>query len=480
MASRPKSGRTSSTRSASRGRKPATIDLKAKEVGDTADTAADDVKSSASFGRPELASKDTKKTPEATADKSAAESKSVPASKKSEKPAETNDTAAGTPKKPENDKSQTKTAKPKEKKNSSGGFVSALMGAAAAVVGLGVIGQFDGARHIPLIGSLYSVSESSSAVDASELQALQDQVQELSSGNVDIAPIVERVNSLESQIETTQAAGIDDGLLDRLTSLEAGLETLRSGLPENADRSELETTLNDVLNRLSVVEASSSEDGTIQSLSALDEKLAELEQTISGLRAEIVQNTDGLKTLSSQSGELEETVASVRASEKVARSVAANALGTALENDDPLGLPISSLEALMGQSAETQRLAELDNEGIPSLKQLVADIDAFSGSIGEGSPAADATLSDRFWANAQKLVSFRSSGPREGDDPLAVLSRVKAYVTGAELARAKTEWTKLPKELQDQGAGISGKLDKRLEAQNLYEAITENLAAAAG
>ena len=135
----------------------------------------------------------------------------------------------------------------------------------------------------------------------------------------------------------------------------------------------------------------------------------------------------------------------------------------------------------MGKTPETARLQELNAQGIPGLKALSTGLDAFTATIGDPSAqAVDSSLSDRFWANAQKLVTFRSTGPREGDDPLAILSRVKAGVANGQLSDAKAEWMKLPKEIQDGGSKWASQLEIRLEAQSLYQTITDKLSAAAG
>jgi len=230
-----------------------------------------------------------------------------------------------------------------------------------------------------------------------------------------------------------------------------------------------------------VGQSASALSGSDGKLTALDQKIAEISAAVADLKTGIENNASNVDTLIAQSEGLTETVASVKASEKVARSVAVNALATALENDDSLSLPIASLEALIGETDETKRLAVLAEAGVPSRKVLAESLEQFTAKVQEpDAQGADATLSDKFWANAQKLVSFRSSGPREGDDPLAILSRVKAAVQADDLTAAHAEWQKLSADLQKQGGDWREKLDMRREAFALQSKISSQLVAEAG
>jgi len=172
--------------------------------------------------------------------------------------------------------------------------------------------------------------------------------------------------------------------------------------------------------------------------------------------------------LNEQSETLNDTVASVKASEKIAKSVAVNALATALENDDPLSLPISSIKALIGETPETKRLEEINATGIASRKELSSNLDALINTVqNPNAPSKDGSITERFWANAQSMVSFRTSGPQEGDTPLAILSRVKADVEADNLSQAKAEWTSLPAGIRENGASWLTQLNGRIEAFGL-------------
>ena len=312
-----------------------------------------------------------------------------------------------------------------------------------------------------------------------------------SESQVDITPINTKLADLETQLKTLAEAGqnasgaADPALMTRIGSIETALGQLRHNL-ENSGAGNSSKAVDDAVSALDsrIAKLETSVAGSV----SVDKKLIQHEKQITKLSAALNKvwaagdkNAASLAELVSQSTELKNTVASVKTSEKVAKSVAVNALANALENDDPLGLPISSLEALVGEMPETQRLLELSQEGIPSIKELVSGLEAFANEVGNpASLSEDATLSDKFWANAQSLVTFRSTGPRDGDDPAAILSRVKAFVEAGNLSSAGTEWKSLPEALQEKGQGWNNKLAIRSEVQKLQQEISSKLALQAG
>ena len=115
------------------------------------------------------------------------------------------------------------------------------------------------------------------------------------------------------------------------------------------------------------------------------------------------------------------------------------------------------------------------------MQELAAELDAFANGIQNPTGVSeDASLSDKFWANAQSLVSFRSTGPREGSDPLAILSRVKDAVKNDNLVSAATEWQQLPADIRQSGEPWANRLAIRTEAYALQKEISSILASQAG
>ena len=476
---------TGTRRSSTQNKKPATIDLDAKEVkaeaaSSATKTAADTKKQN--FGRPDMSPKTSEK-----------QSSAKPSEQKSSAPK----IASKTVEKPDPHKTADQTT---SKGSFMGNFTSAFMGGAAALAGFGAIGLWDGARELPIIGNFYGGSQSAS-INSAELTALKAQIAELKqSSQIDLAPINEKITSLETSISGI-SGDIATETTEKLIQLEqdfAGLNSTLTKITTAATNGQdtssiaLSTAIASVTKRIDLIETDL---GTVATSVAQNPALLEVTKTVGSLETEVQgiaetlsilkktaeANKSSLTSLTEQSTDLENTVASVKASEKVAKSVAVNALATALENDDALNLPISSIKALMGETSETKRLEQLNNAGISSRAALVSSLNKIIDAVqNPNAPDKEGSISDRFWANAQNLVSFRTSGPQEGDKPLAILSRVKAKIEADDLSAAKAEWGKLPADVRKTGASWVAQLDTRIEAFALQNALNQKLTAEAG
>lgn len=481
MASRAK--QTRARRNSKQKQKPATIDLDAKEVKAEAETKTSSAETEAtqsapskdkSFGRPEPTSKDNMKT------------KTKPANAKAEPEKKAKAPTPPTPAQP------------------TGSFMSklssAFMGGVAALIGFGAIGLWEGARELPIIGNFYGSSQPSS-VNEKEVADLRVQIEAIRQATVDLTPVNQKISVLETGIAEIASTVSGDETSSKLVTLEKDISTLNTSIAEiTAAASEgnatspvalataiasLDKRLDAIEVKLDTVASSVSKnpvlDKVSNSIGTLEAQVSDISQSVSSLKETTKANSQGLTGLSEQSTSLQDTVASVKASEKVARSVAVNALATALENDDALSLPISSVKALIGETPETNRLEALNAAGIPTRKDLVSALDEFTSTIkNPNAPPKEGSIADRFWANAQNMVSFRASGPRQGDDPLSVLSRVKANIEDDKLSDAKTEWEKLPADTKESGTSWLDKLNARLEAFGLQNALNQKLTAEAG
>ncbi len=488
---------TGARRNSTQAKKPATIDLDAKEVAKDAKAERTTVAAKTqNFGRPD--------TSEKTADKKADEAKTSMPKTEAKKPDPK--TAEEKPASPAPKETTAKTTKPEKSSGSFfGKLTSAFMGGVAALVGFGAIGLWEGARELPIIGNFYGGSQTQT-IDVAQLDALKAEIEALKQTNeaasVDLAPINQKLSSLQTTVsEITSASTGSDELTGKIANLEEGFAAVNNSLAEitasaadgsNTSPVALSAAISALDKRLETLEADlatvSSSVSKNPALDALSGSINSLETQVTGVTTAVASlkqateaNTQTISGLTEQSETLNDTVASVKASEKVAKSVAVNALATALENDDPLSLPISSIKALIGETPETQRLEALNASGIASRKELVTNLDALIDTVqNPNAPSKDGSITERFWANAQNMVSFRTSGPQEGDTPLAILSRVKANVEADNLSQAKAVWETLPADVREKGAEWLDQLNGRIEAFGLQNALNQKLTAEAG
>ncbi|MEO0910624.1 MAG: hypothetical protein AAFX96_09915, partial [Pseudomonadota bacterium] len=368
---------------------------------------------------------------------------------------------------------------------------------------------------IPFIGSIYE--QKTEVVDNSEttaeIAALKSQIEELSNNqnntgsNVDLGPLAERISKIEEA-----AAGQSDerivGLESTIEDLNSKISAITSAVESGSDASTAEVTaalaaissrMGDVENGVAELKEATNDGPSAEALAdalakvnALGAQVAELNNQepvdLSPLQASIDDIARSVASLGEKAdanaaglADVVGQIASVKVNEKVARSVAVNALGTALQNNDPLSIPIASIEALAGETQETKRLKELNEAGIPSTAELASGLDRITQSV--QNPVADTSnggVSDRLWANVQNLVTFRSRGPQEGDTPIAILSRVKSGVESGNLSAARNEWSALPASIRDNDNGWIAKLDARAEALAIQKKLSDDLNAAAG
>jgi len=472
-------------RTNTRAKKPATIDLKATEVKAKADAAKPAAASSKSA---ETKAAPSKATTSASADKKFGRDAAKSGTKTSETPKVT--------KKPDGAK-QASIPQPKSGGGMRSGLIGGILGSVATVAGLGVIGQMENAPSIPVIGSIYEKGAANTNT-GSGLEALTARLDALeaaggSSTSVDLGPVEERIAKLEAAGNNTGSTEKLSVLENEVTALNQSVKSITDAIESGGETStaEVSAALAAVVARLDTVEKNIREtpeannsdvEAALAKIDALEPvDLAPLQEQIAALNESIENNKQGVEALNAQSSTLQETVASVKQSEKVARSVAVNALGAALENDDPLNLALASVKSLVGETPETRRLGELEAAGIPSRKTLLDELAGFTNGIENPvQDASDGTVSDKFWANVQNLVTFRSSGPREGNDVLSILSRVKANLEGGNLSLVVSEWQKLPQDVQRSGEGFFTKVQARMEAHTIYQKLNAALAETAG
>lgn len=373
------------------------------------------------------------------------------------------------------------------------GVISALAGAAAAIVGLGIIGQFDGASRIPLVGTLYESNDSKPAISREDMDLINARIDELAASNNNTAATdsvgIARLEQKIAELETSLAGAENTPDTERVGKLEQEVESLSTVV---ADLSE--TISGDSISQdgspavaLAAVNAKIADLGkqlaaiTQPDLAPVRSAIETVKADIASLREALDKNGGEISAVSDMATKLDKEIETIRVNSKVARTVALNSLGSALQNGRSLFTPVSSLEALGGVTEETRRLAELDRQGIPSTETLTSELRAIEREVQNPETASsDASITDKLWANARSLVTVRSSGPREGDSVAAILSRVRANVENDELQAARDEWNTLPPETATRYQEWQEKLDRRLEAFQLYNALSQKEPSSAG
>lgn len=272
-------------------------------------------------------------------------------------------------------------------------------------------------------------------------------------------PPVPDVSGLEGQLATLDT---------RLGDIETGLAALRDAAQDQ---------LAALDQRVADLEKAPNADGTLS-----ETALAAYERELDTLRAEIAAQQDQMQALADQAQTaIADAEAEAQAIEAMTRAAAARAvlarLRAALDTGDAYAALLPELsDAGIAVPAALTALAE---DGVPTNAELAATFpDAAraalaaarsEGVAGEGG-GLGAFLRDRF--------EVRSTVPREGDDPDAILSRAQAAIDGGRLADALAELDALPEvaraEMTDWLAMAEGRRDAIVAVDTLMQTATEN------
>jgi len=252
--------------------------------------------------------------------------------------------------------------------------------------------------------------------------------------SAEMATLIDRLDATLTAQATalTEAKGELSAITDRIAALEAAPP------PEMPDLSPLA----DLDRRLDAIETLAP--GGDASTAALAAKLAQLEQQLAALPATgespalQAELKAALARLTAAETEAKDRTAAADAvNAQVARSLALDALSTAVAE----GRPFAAELAVLADPALTGAIGGLAETGVSSLAALQAD---YPDAAREALRMARATDAEAGWGD--RLVDFlasqtgaRSVTPREGDDPDAVLSRAEFALSEGRVSDALVE-----------------------------------------
>ncbi|WP_152544474.1 COG4223 family protein [Actibacterium mucosum] len=178
---------------------------------------------------------------------------------------------------------------------------------------------------------------------------------------------------------------------------------------------------------------------------------------------------------------------SQQADQAAARVKAANANAAKLESRAGLmqiraamdsGAPFADAVAAITIVDVPKPLQNLAAKGVPTMPELVeAFADPAREALAESRRVlAGGNAANRFGAFLQTQVGVRSTVPREGDSPDAILSRAEGAVRAGDLSLALTELKALPQEGQDAMQPWKRLVNQRRNALNAVTALGDALA----
>lgn len=338
---------------------------------------------------------------------------------------------------------ETSQSEPAPKK--SGGFVPLLLGGAVA----GGIGYVV-ATYYPMMDTASSGPDLTAAIEAqaARIEALEAEIAN-SAEMPDLAPLEDQIASARTELGS-QITGLEDSVEGSFAAIEG---------------------------RLTELEKQPGADGTLS-----DTALAAYQRELDALRADLEAQKNEVMGLAEQAGadlaaaraEAEMLEQEALAAAQAAQSRAAlNRVVTAVETGAPFVDALSDLEASGAEVPEA--LASL-SDGVPTRAALsegfpdvarAALATARAEGVSEDAGGIGGFLRNQF--------DVRSTAPREGSDPDAVLSRVEAAVNDGRMADALAEVETLPEVVRAEMTEWTALAQSRADALDAITALSETL-----
>jgi len=124
---------------------------------------------------------------------------------------------------------------------------------------------------------------------------------------------------------------------------------------------------------------------------------------------------------------------------------------------------VRRLRAALPQRRSTAPLEQFAANGVPSADALTRELEALTPALQQASEPepGDATFLGRLKANAEKLVRITPAGAPAGNDPAAVLARIRFDAAHGDIAAALAAIDALPNSAKSLTAAWSKKAGAR-------------------
>jgi hypothetical protein len=274
-----------------------------------------------------------------------------------------------------------------------------------------------------------------------------------------------RLDKIEQAMQTQRA---EPALGGRIAGVEAQAKSLNDGIAALQRRideiaatgqsaaKQADTALNAAEAVKSASEAATKMEVQRGDFDGLASRIMALESTVKGLAAAIAPLAAG-------------------ANDRAARlTIAAEALRAAVERGAAYQAELAALRALGVDQKATGPLEPFAASGIPSTAALARELDALTPALQQASEpeSGDATFLGRLKANAEKLVRVTPAGVPAGNDPAAVLARIRFDAAHGDIAAALADIDALP----DSAKSLATAWSKKAAAREAALAASRQIA----
>ncbi len=349
---------------------------------------------------------------------------------------------------------------------------AAFTGVAGGIVALILIIVLQVIGLVPSPGRSAAVQAADQAKTASEAVAALDRrvsAVEMITQNLPSKTTVEGLQGQVAQLQKEVGALATQGDLTVLENKLTALAGKVDGLPQGVTQDDL-AALTDRVARLEAGGATGgggNADAT--AVAALNSRIDQAQASLKAL-GERVAALEGKLT----AGPADSTLA--------ARAIAVVALRRAVDEGVPFATDLDLAAALGLPAADVAALKPFAEKGVATKAALAAEF----GGVGDAIIAAAAKANpnagffDRLLAGVGSLVTVRPAGPVAGNDPPAIVSRMRAAVDAGDLATALSERDSLPDAGKAASADWAAAATSRVTIDGLIAKIADSVKPAAG
>jgi len=151
-----------------------------------------------------------------------------------------------------------------------------------------------------------------------------------------------------------------------------------------------------------------------------------------------------------------------------AEVVALGVLRDAIASGRPFA---NELEAVRGiakeRAASLAPLAQHAKDGLPTIAMLARQFGPAASRMLSPPPSSDSGVLTRLWSNASKIVEVRPVGEPQGSEPAAIIARMDAKLSRADLAGALEDAKSLPASVRDLAKDWFAAAERRRDADAL-------------
>jgi hypothetical protein len=197
-------------------------------------------------------------------------------------------------------------------------------------------------------------------------------------------------------------------------------------------------------------------------------------EDVDALASRIMALESAVKRLAAVTAPLTSSGAEDRAARM---TIAAESLRAAVERGGPYQNELSALKALGVDAKKTEALEPFAGSGVPSAAALARELEALAPALQDASEprSGDTSFVERLKNNAQKLVRITPLNAPPGNDPQAMVDRIRLDAAHADIGAALTDINALP----DAAKPLAAAWNKKAAAREAALAASRQIAAEA-